>query len=183
MGTSDKGLVNVGDFLPDATAVKKSYITSRGREKSIQQKTLREIVSESNKYTVILVATCPSSVLPNTPVVEQFWKLTESYTPIKSLVVQSVYHNHFMRQLPSYITDAQAAEDSFYSEIRMDSPFSVTQRIGLYSYITSIFGSSSALSPCALVVVRPDLYVAHAKIVNNVEELNESFKFVSSIFV
>lgn len=181
MGTSDKGLIKVGDFVPDAATLRKSFTSSSmSRVKTIERKTLRELVAQSNKYSVILTATCPSGVLPNTTLIEQFWKKTSSL-PVKRFVIQSACHCHFMKQLPEYASDSTEAEESFHTEIKFDAPTSITQRIGLYSYLSSIFASS--IPPCALLVVRPDMYVAHAKLVYDEKDLEGALQFISSLFV
>jgi hypothetical protein len=176
MGVSDKGLVKVGEFVPDTAALQRTYTTSSTRVRTIPRKTFRELISQSDKYAVIFVATSPARVLPNVSLIEKFWKSTESY-PVNRLVIQSAWHCHFMRQLPEYVIDKSSAEESFYSEIRFDVSTSVTQRIGLYSYV-----SSSSTPPCALLVVRPDMYVAHANLVSNEKDLEKALGFVSSLF-
>lgn len=184
LGKSDKGLIQVGQFLPDSGTLRKSIVPvvkSKSRPRTIHRQTLREILIDNQKYTIILVGTCFAGTLPSIHLIEKFWKDTRRY-PVKRIVIESAWHNHLPGKFPSYVTKDEEliAQESFYSEERMDSPISVTSRVGLYSWLASYF--SSGAPPCVMLLVRPDLYVSHAKLVTNEAELDEVLEYVSTIF-
>jgi hypothetical protein len=183
LGESDKSLIQVGQYLPDSGTLRKSIVPTRSknRRRTIQRQTLREILIDNQQHTIVLVGTCFAGTLPNTHLIEKFWKDTRQY-PAKRIVIESAWHNHHTGKFPDYVTkeEESIAEDSFYSEERIESPTSVTNRVGLYSWLASYF--SSGTPPCVMLVIRPDLYVAHAKLVTNETELDHALEYVSTIF-
>jgi hypothetical protein len=185
LGESDKGLLEVGHYLPDSGTLRKSFVPaasrSKNRPRTIQRQTLREILIDNQQHAIILVGTCFAGTLPNTHLIEKFWKDTRRY-PAKRIVIESAWHNHHTGHFPDYITkeEESIAEESFYSEERMDPPISVTSRVGLYNLLASYF--SSGTPPCVMLVVRPDLYVAHVKLVTNEAELDHAMEYVASTF-
>lgn len=173
MGTSDKGLIKAGDYLPDTGFLRKSIVPRS--MKKIERLSLGEVLIGCNQYTVIFVGTCFSGTSPNLDMVERFWKNTTIY-PIRRLVIESAWHCQSISQFPKFVGEAERmiAEESFYSEERMDLSISVTNRVGLYAFLPN-----SGKPPSAVVIVRPDSYIAHAKIVTSIAELDEALKFLS----
>jgi hypothetical protein len=182
MGTSEKGLLQVGQFLPDSGTLRKSIVPKSKLSRTIQRQSIRELLVGNEKYTAIFVGTCFSGTLPNVDLIEKFWKDTRSY-PIRRLVIQSTWHSHLMKYYPNYITkeEEDIAEESFYSEERIDLPTSVTNCVGLLPLLNSLFATANP--PSVLVVVRPDLYVAHVKTIGNGADLDNALKFLSNTFV
>ena len=180
---SDKGLIEAGHFLPETGALIKSIITSNSSHRThrIERFSLRELLVANDKYTVIFVGTCLSSNIPNLHLIEKFWKDTIS-KPIRRLVIQSACHSNFMAKLPEYVLEEEAsiAEESFYSEERIDFPNSVCNRVGLYSFLNSYFAGEHPYS--VVLFVRPDLYVSHAKLVKNESELDEVLQCINTLF-
>lgn len=88
-----------------------------------------------------------------------------------------------MKFFPEYITEDEEhiAEESFYNEERIENPISITSRVGLYPLLTSFLVDSHA-PPSVLVIVRPDLYVADSKVINNEKDLDDALKFFSSTY-
>lgn len=180
--TSDKGLIESGHFLPETSNLRKSFIISASkRSRRIERHTLRELLIDNEKYTVIFVATCLPSTRPNSHLVEKFWKDTRP-KPVRRLVIQSAHHSNFMAKLPEFVSDEEAsiAEESFYSEERSDLPNSVSNRVGLYPLITSYFAGQQP--PNVVLFVRPDLYVSHAKLVTHEAELDTALQFLSTLY-
>jgi hypothetical protein len=182
MGTSDKGLIQIGQFLPETGTLRRSILPKSKRpHRVIQRNSLHELLLGNENYTAILVGTCFSGQLPNNYLIEKFWKETRSY-PIRRLVIQSACHCHLMGKYPDYVLkeEESIAEESFYSEERIDLPISVTNRVGLFPLLNSYFASEKP--PSVLLIIRPDLYIAHSKLINNEGELDSALQFLSSTF-
>jgi hypothetical protein len=181
MGTSGKGLIQVGQFLPDSSTLRRSIVPKSKKQRIIQRNSIRELLIGNERYTAIFVGTCFSASLPNVDLIEKFWKETRAF-PIRRLVVQSAWHSHFMKNYPEYISQEEEsiAEESFYSEERIDLPISVTSRVGLLPLLTSVFASTKP--PSVVVIVRPDLYVAHSQIINSETDLGNALQLLSATF-
>jgi hypothetical protein len=162
--------------------LRKSHISKAHKQRFIQRNSLHELLINNEKYVAIFVGTCLSESKPNTHLMEKFWKDTRAY-PIRRLVIQSTWHSHYTKIFPKYVTkdEQDIAEESFYTEERMDLPISVTSRVGLLPLLNSYLASSTP--PSVLVIVRPDLYVAEAKLINNEIDLDEALKFLSSTII
>ncbi len=152
------------------------------KQRLIQRNTIHELLIDNQNYTAIFVGTCLGGSKPNTHLMEKFWKDTRAY-PVRRLIIQSAWHSHNMKIFPEYVTkdEREVAEESFYTEERMDLPISVTSRVGLLPLLNSYLASSTP--PSVLVIVRPDLYVAEAKLINNEIDLDEALKFLSSTII
>jgi hypothetical protein len=173
LGTSDKGLIKVGDYLPDTGVLRKSIIPYS--KKRIERLSLGEILVGCDQYTVLFVGTCFSGTSPNIDMIECFWKSTAIY-PVRRLVIESAWHCHLSGQFPKFVSkdERTIAEESFYSEERIDLTISVTNRVGLYPFLPS-----SGKAPSVVLVVRPDSYIAHAKLVTSPAEVDEALEFLS----
>ncbi|ORE15576.1 hypothetical protein BCV71DRAFT_31791 [Rhizopus microsporus] len=172
LGTSDKGLIKAGHFLPDSEGLRQR--TLEKRTSLIRRLNLHEILIGTTQYTAILVATCPSQTKPRLDLLEKFWIHARPY-PVKRIIVESSWHTHF-NQYPLFVLpqEEQDAQTSFYSEERMDSPYSITSRVGLLPLFPKYFDGPS---PCVLVIVRPDLYVAQSKTVYNENDLVSALEY------
>lgn len=182
LGTSTKGLIQPGHFLPDSSTLRKSLMTKANKQRLIQRNTVHELLIDNQNYTAIFVGTCFGGTKPNNHLIEKFWNDTRAY-PIRRLVIQSAWHCHNMKYFPEYITkdEESIAEASFYTEERMDNPVSITNRVGLYSLLNSYLASNTP--PSVLVIVRPDLYVADAKLIRSETDLEDAIKYLSSTVV
>ncbi|KAI7900236.1 FAD binding domain-containing protein [Cokeromyces recurvatus] len=185
MGISDKGLIQAGQFLPITDTLRKSI---RLRHKSqcniIQRLTLRDILIHNTSFVAVFIGTCLSSTLPNSALMEKFWKDMRAYhSKVRPIIIQSAWHNHVTGKYPDYITKEEydLAEESFYSEEQINSPTSITQRVGLYPILSSYFASEQP--PNVVLFIRPDLYIAQAKLVANEAQLEEVLKYLSSLYV
>lgn len=180
LGTSDKGLIVPGQFLPDTGNLRRSLLPKSKRpHRVIQRNSLREVLIGNETYTAVLVATCLPRQISNNDLIEKFWTSTRPY-PMRRLVIQSACHCHMMGKYPKYVSKEEEyiAEESFFSEERVDLSISVTNRVGLFPLLNAYFASENP--PSVLLIIRPDLYVAHSKLVSNENELNDALKFISS---
>lgn len=152
----------------------------------LQPKSLQEVISESNDYTLLFVSTSYSNYYPFEDLIKQFWISTRGY-PVRRLVIRSSWHVNQMKYLPEYIKEeeASAALESFYSEISMESSESITKKVGLEQFFSNRFlkTSDTEIQPKALILIRPDLHVASSKIIYNEQELNKALAYLDSIFV
>ena len=182
LGTSSEGLIEAGTFLPPTGTFRKSYVSQKNKPRTLERKTLREIFIGNHQFTAIFIGTCPAGYKPNVHLMEKFWKDTRGY-PIRRLVIQSSYHSHVMKILPNYVDkDEEAiAEASFYSEEQLDVSISLTNRVGLMSWFTSYFGDK--IPPSVVLMVRPDQYIAEAKLVKHEKDLDEALTFISSHYI
>ncbi|KAI9475716.1 MAG: FAD binding domain-containing protein [Benjaminiella poitrasii] len=185
MGVSDKGLIQAGQFLPDTGTLRKSIIIRhKAPHKKIERLTLREALIDNKSFTVAFIGTCLSGTLPNWALMEKFWKDTRVYHPyVRRLVIESAWHTRLIGRYPKYITEDEysIAEESFYSEERIDLPISVTNRVGLYPLLSSYFASEKPAS--VVLFIRPDLYIVQAKLVTNETQLDEALSYLSSLYI
>lgn len=182
MGTSDKGLIKAGAFLPDTGVLRKTFIAHKSHFLDrVERLGLRDILVRNTQYVAIFIGTCFPYHSPNMDLIEKFWKYTRAF-PIRRIVVQSVWHIYQAKELPSFISkdEYEIAEHSFFGEERIDLPISLTQRVGLYPLLASFFASTKPAS--VVLFVRPDLYISQANLVNNEAELNSALAHLSSIF-
>lgn len=178
IGTSDKGLISAGQFLPDTSPLRKTFLKSN---KFIERKSIRELLVGNDKFVAIFIDTCYSGTKPHIEQMELFWKLTRNL-PIRRFIIRSAWHCHSAGKFPSFIEKDEEliAQDSFYTEERIDLSMSVTNRILSIPFYGSIFSSNS--TPCVVLIVRPDLYIANAQIIKDNDTLEHSLKFFDSIF-
>lgn len=184
MGTSDKGLLQVGQFLPDSGSLRRSFVPKKSNNyppRMIQRNTIRELLIGNEKYAAIFVGTCFSGSLPNLDLIEKFWKDTRKL-PIRRFIIQSTWHSHLAKYFPDYIEkeEESIAEESFYNEEIIDLPISLTNRVGLLPLLNSLFAATKP--PSVLCIVRPDLYVAHVKLINNESDLDNALSFFTNTF-
>ncbi len=178
LGTSDKGLIKPGYFLPDTEPLRQHKFGKRLG--IIPRLNLRETLIQNDKFAVIFIGTCYSGANPNKDLMAAFWKYARSY-PVKRIVVESSWHVHF-NHYPDFVLQQEEhdAQSSFYSEERLDSTLSLTSRSGLLSYFPKYL---SGPTPSAVLFVRPDLYVAQSKIVYNKDDLKAAMEYLNVIYV
>lgn len=182
IGVSDKGLLQAGVFLPTMEGLRQSYTThfESGR-RLLQKMSLQDILHKNRDYVAMFVTTGFTSTEPSLQCAEAFWTAARKY-PVRRLIIQSNYHVYRMKYLPDFISNDEMvdgmAEHAFYCEERMDSPLSVTNRVGLYPYLVH----KPQASPHALVIIRPDFYVAETKLIYTKEDVEKALGYFDSIF-
>ncbi|KAI8884706.1 hypothetical protein K501DRAFT_332508 [Backusella circina FSU 941] len=178
LGTSDKGLISTGTFLPDTVPLRKRFIPAG--ESIIERRTLRSFLTSIHRFIVILVNTSYSTNLPNEGTVKSFYEYTSKHFPsIKRIVIQSPWHTHTTARL-DYVKKEDGIENEFYIEERIEDPISVTSRVGLLSLLSK--NSSRSKQPSVLLLVRPDFYVAHARTINEQGDLDSAFEYLNTFF-
>lgn len=96
-------------------------------------------------------------------------------------MIQSPWHTHTTAP-PEYVTrdESEDMENGFYVEERLEDPISVTSRVGLLPLLSKYFGSSQ--EPSVLVMIRPDFYVTHARVVYNDADLESAYEYIDTVF-
>ncbi|KAI8881007.1 hypothetical protein K501DRAFT_189987 [Backusella circina FSU 941] len=178
LGTSDKGLIKSGTFFPDTVPLRKRFVPSG--ESLIERRSLRSYLTNNHQYVLLFVNTCHPANLPNEDILKTFWKRSKSY-PVRRLVIQSPWHAHTTAR-PEYVTpdEFQDVENGFYIEERIEDTMSVTSRVGLLPLLSKYFGSSQ--EPSVLLMIRPDFYVTHARVVSNEADLESAYKYIDTVF-
>ncbi|GAA5816293.1 hypothetical protein MFLAVUS_009819 [Mucor flavus] len=182
IGTSDKGLILAGQYFPDTGPLRKSFFPKTGYSRTIERKSLREILVGNTEFVALFIDTCHSGTKPHTEQMEMFWTLTRNL-PIRRIIVRSAWHCHSANVFPSFVTkeEESTAEESFYTEERIDLPMSVTNRIVSVPFYGSFFAGNT--KPCVVMILRPDLYIANAEIITDDNStLEHSLKLFDSVF-
>ncbi|KAI8976155.1 FAD binding domain-containing protein [Pilobolus umbonatus] len=179
MGTSDTPLIKEGVFIPESAPLRRKIIKRMGRSQ-MERIPIREILKRTDQYTLILLCTGHPRNRPNTEMIQHFWKSRRSY-PMKKVIVESSWHSRTNR-CPLFVDDneIEMATDSFYIEENMEVSDSITKRVGLFPLLSKYFKDSNP--PSALVIVRPDLYVAQASIIRSVSDIETSLFLMDSLY-
>ncbi|KAI9261064.1 FAD binding domain-containing protein [Sporodiniella umbellata] len=178
LGSSGKGTIKVGEFLPNTSTVRRQ--TFNKREGMLQRFNLREIMACSNEFSVFFIGTAPSGSDPNIELMESFWKQARNY-PVKRYIIGSSWHTHFHR-CPSYVLDdeKEEASTSFYVEESTESSIAISKKSGLASLFPKYFNGPL---PSILLFVRPDSYVAQSNVIHNQNDLDKALKYLDTIFI
>ncbi|KAG0180911.1 hypothetical protein DFQ29_009849 [Apophysomyces sp. BC1021] len=168
LGSSDPGLLSTGQYLPDTALLRRRVIL--GTESGVVSKTLRQILQQSPRHTALLVATRPPH-FPRNTLTTIFWNKVLPYrATVRPIVVESAWHV-FDHRVPKEIDQVEDATDGFWIEGFSDASDSVTAKVGLQAHL------SSKNPPAALIIIRPDQYVAHSVLIHTSSDLDTAFKF------
>ena len=155
----------------------------------LQRKTLHDILqNDLTQHTVIWISTRPVSQAP-CEWTKDFWNKYQgnygSSTMVRPIIVESVVHATQCK-VPKYVTAEEVTDDSkakknveniFWVEEQWDIQNSITQRVGLDKYMWE-----KPETPAAIVIVRPDLYVAYSSLVRSPNDINQAFEFLNREF-
>ncbi|KAI9315820.1 FAD binding domain-containing protein [Dichotomocladium elegans] len=161
-------LIPSGHFMPNTAVLRRRVIADR-----IVRKTLHEILADNgptSKYVALWVSTRPSSHEPH-PWTPMFWtRITRWRHAVRPLVVESTWHVCSFDTRPHYaLNSAEDDDDAFWMEDSLVYPDALTNRIGLGNYI------KEKNPPAALVVIRPDNYIAYSVLVRSPTDLDGAF--------
>jgi hypothetical protein len=134
----------------------------------------------NHRFTLVLVNTCHPTHLPNENVAKEFWIKSRAY-PVRRIVVQSPWHTHTASK-PEYVTkeEEQDADNGFYIEERIEDPISVTSRVGLLPLLSKYLNNDK--QPSVLLMLRPDMYVTHARVIHSEADLESAYDYVDAVF-
>lgn len=138
----------------------------------VERKTIYQILEKWNtKHTAIWVITRQTwQNEPDVELTEAFVNGITKYDSCHGLVIQSI------TQHGTYNTE-KTPVDYWIDTHAISSADSLTSRLGFTAHLT---GTKSATPPAALVILRPDRYVAYSSLINTKDELDQAFAFVDS---
>ncbi|KAG2227354.1 hypothetical protein INT45_004309 [Circinella minor] len=180
---STKNFIIPGEFMRETTILRKRIINNQG----LERKTLHDILqSEITQYSVIWISTRPVSQAP-CEWTKDFWNKYQvnyrSSTVVRPIIVESAVHATQCK-IPKYVTAKKTinlsktkknVENTFWVEEQWNIQNSITQRTGLDKYMWE-----KPETPAAIVIVRPDLYVAYSSLVRSPNDIDQAFEFLNS---
>ncbi|KAF1797630.1 FAD binding domain-containing protein [Mucor lusitanicus] len=197
----EPSLIEAGKFLPETALLLKRSIANDEPAHLLERKTLHQIVSNTGKHTVLWVSTRPAAYNAS-PLTLLFWgKLQTSFgNTIRPVIVESMWH------VPEYslasdieiriselcngdkqrIVIAEKLEsENFWVEYHHPASTydSITKLIGLETHLKTCRPADVQDPPSALVIVRPDLYIAHSTLVNTAQDIDRAFEFLHGYLI
>lgn len=188
-------MITAGKFLPETALLLKRSISNDGSEHLLEKKTLHQIVSRTGKHTALWVSTRPAGYNPSS-LTSKFWnKLQTSFgNSIRPVIIESIWHaseyslakeikvniaNLCGNDKQRIIIVEKLESENFWVEYHPSNTYdSITKMVGLQSHFDDC--SITEEPPTALVIVRPDLYIAHATLVNSEDDINKAFAFLNT---
>ncbi|KAG2227356.1 hypothetical protein INT45_004311, partial [Circinella minor] len=155
---SATGLIEPGEFLRETIPLRKRLIKD-----DIEHITLHHLLQNPlSQYTIMWISS-RASRYPASDLTKDFWiKFNNTFgtttSVVKSLIIESAHHTR-KHKLPNYVTYQDYYENSFWLEDHCDEPKSVSNRVGLDKVIEN---NKDGVPPAAIVILRPDLYVAYS---------------------
>ena len=158
----------------------------------IERPTLHTILQQEGfQHSVIWIATRPSSSNP-CEWTQEFWRkyVTQFGSPKKNntvaalrpIIIESTVHATQCK-LPTYVSKnvenyKGGVEQVFWTEEQWDVQNSISKRVGLDKYMWD-----KPEPPAAIVIVRPDLYIAYTGLIRSTSDMEQAFKFLDSHFI
>ncbi|KAI8148753.1 FAD binding domain-containing protein [Fennellomyces sp. T-0311] len=170
-------LIKPGQFINETSILRKRAITKYG---PLERRTLHQILQDDGiQHTVVFVGTRPSSYDP-CPWTQEFWNkfVAQDYPAnvAQPLVVESAWHGQ-QNKVPEYVTaisvGGKPVEEAYWLEESYNLEHSISKRVGLFKYI-----SEKPEPPAAIVVVRPDQYVAYSGLIRSTTDIDKAFQFL-----
>ncbi|KAI9269086.1 FAD binding domain-containing protein [Phascolomyces articulosus] len=170
------GLIEPGEYLYETGLLRKRILTNSPR---LERKTLRDILQGCRDQHAILFVGSRPSRRTYCPWTKDFWnKVNKTYSTkvVTSIVVESTWHARDSR-IPDYVQEGQqeGVEDAFWLEDRWDTADSVSKRVGLTAHMWD-----KPETPAAIVIVRPDLYIAHSSLIRSTEDIDIALEVLGS---
>ena len=156
--------------------LRKRILTSASR---LERKTLRDILQGCrDQHTIIFVGSRPSR-RTYCPWTRDFWiKVSKTYSSqaVQPIIIESTWHTRDSR-VPDYVEEKEQENvgDIFWLEDRWDTSDSVSKRVGLTAHMWD-----KPETPAAIVIVRPDLYVAHSSLIRSTEDIDSALQVLGS---
>ncbi|CAO3595933.1 unnamed protein product [Absidia cylindrospora] len=170
-GTNQQTLLKAGQFIKDTRALLNKNVT-----KQVERKTLYQVIEPLNtKHTAFwLLSRQTWQHEPDIELTNAFIHGISGYKSCRGLVVQSA------TQYSTYINDNNNNDkrvDHWIDTHAISSPDSLTSTFGFTAHLTTS-ANSTTTPPAALVIVRPDRYVAYSSLISTKVELDEAFTFL-----
>ncbi|KAI9261425.1 FAD binding domain-containing protein [Phascolomyces articulosus] len=167
-------LIAPGKFMPETAVLRKRVMTNK-----LERCTLHQVLATdtTTQHAVLWICSRPSR-FPSHPLTETFWtKFFDSKilsATIRPIIIESTWNVQICRS-PDYVQQEQQhiAETAFWSEDHWDVYDSISKRIGLAEHMYD-----KPETPAAIVIVRPDLYIAYSNLVHSAKDIDNAFDFL-----
>ena len=121
------------------------------------------------------------SQYPASTLTKDFWmKFNSTFgtstATVKPLIIESAHHTG-KHKLPNYVTSQDYYKDSFWLEEHCDEQKSLSNRARLDKVIGN---NKNEVVPAAIVILRPDLYVAYSGLVHSSTDIDLAIDFLHS---
>lgn len=168
--TTTPGLIEAGMHMPETVILRKRVMSPE----SIDRRTLYQIVSGTRSQHILLLVAPRHSHMPASPLVQDFWEKLQAKKfhskAVRPVIVESTWHIDECR-LPSFVDSTDPSnEEAFWSEYQFTAEHSITRRIGLIDFMYE-----KPVPPAALIVIRPDMYVAQSSLIRSDQDIDNAF--------
>ncbi|KAI8096479.1 FAD binding domain-containing protein [Halteromyces radiatus] len=167
-------LLPPGSMLKDTRALLSKDVTTQLERQTIYQ--ILEKFNSNNQHTLLWMITRQTwQREPKEELTQSFIKRITEYNSCRGLVVQSI------TQYSSYIDENQTKKTTDKVDFWVDTHAiaaedSLSNKIGFTKYLKA---SKDEIPPAALVVIRPDRYVAYSGLISTLDELEHAFTFLN----
>ncbi|KAI7886318.1 hypothetical protein K492DRAFT_187760 [Lichtheimia hyalospora FSU 10163] len=162
-----------GSFIPNTAAMQRRVVDNQ-----VIRQSMHEILSgiPSSKHVLVWIASrlqkdvaCPLS--------QDFWNKTRERQHVAHrVVIESVWHAHHFA-LPPYAADDTNVDNDFWLEANPESTESLSTQIGLNAYM------KEENPPAALVVLRPDSYIACSLTIRSSQDIDTALQSLESYLI
>ncbi|KAI8367469.1 uncharacterized protein BYT42DRAFT_127390 [Radiomyces spectabilis] len=164
--SSSSYLISPGQFMPDTNPWRRRTLSDSSQ---FVQKTLRQILHKSPRHTALWISARHMWQNSDT-LASVFWRKVSNYREaVRPIIVETSSHVGKYGN-PDYVDDG--SEENLWVDYHSSV---LSKRIGLDQYL-----SNHENPPTALIILRPDLYVAHSCLVNTPEDIDEALSFLST---
>ncbi|KAI9251921.1 hypothetical protein BDA99DRAFT_185831 [Phascolomyces articulosus] len=169
-------LIAPGQYIRGTVPLRKRLINKDDFERTTLHHLLQNTIPQ---YTILWVSS-RSSCYSGNPLTRAFWsKFNDTYAnpaaTVKPIIVESAHHS-LQNKLPTYVT-TKGYEEAFWLEEHWDAEHSISNRIGLDKYLHN---NKLESPPAAIIILRPDRYVAYSGLVNSTSDINTAFDFLGN---
>lgn len=186
---SHPSLIKTGAFLPETALLLKRSLNTESP--TLDRKSLHQIVHASGKHIVLLVATRPKIYEPCS-LVTTFWRKFQNNNNVRPLVIESVWHvpeydlaEEIKKEIENCHKGNQEAiaavertqSENFWIEYHPShTTDSITQLVGLQNIFNN--NMTGELPPTALLIIRPDLYIAYSMLAEDEADVDNAISFL-----
>ncbi|KAL0081760.1 FAD binding domain-containing protein [Phycomyces blakesleeanus] len=181
-GLADPHLIKPGQFMKNTSALRRRTIEDRLVWASLHN-ILRK--TKDSRFTVLWVSTCKGWQTPSSSgLTTKFLQSLKPYSRVvRPIVVTSAWHTRDSHPIVQSLGDPELAEAEWWVEGIWDEQC-VTRRVGLDKAIIRFTGSTETAveTAVAMVVLRPDLFVAQSSLVQTEKDLEKAVGYLAHAF-
>lgn len=147
-------------------------------DNQVIRKSMHEILSSTPSSNHVLIWVASRLQRYNASSLSQdFWNKTRKWQDVtRRVVVESVWHAHHFA-VPPYAAEDKDVDNNFWLESNPESTESLSTHIGLNAYM------KDNDPPAALVVVRPDSYIAFSSIIRSSQDIDTALQSLESYLI